>query len=90
MNLELSHRIKKLLEEVGYSAVLICSTEVMPETLESFTDLDAFVEIACPRISTDDQERYRKPILNPEEVMIALGKKRWEEYTKGMNLEEWH
>lgn len=58
--------------------------------MESFTDLEAFVEISCPRISTDDQERYRKPVLNPEEVMIALGKKRWEDYTKGMTLEEWH
>jgi 2-(3-amino-3-carboxypropyl)histidine synthase len=63
---------------------------VIPETLESFTDLDAYVEISCPRISTDDQERYRKPMLNPEEVMIALGKKSWDEYTKGMTLEEWH
>jgi 2-(3-amino-3-carboxypropyl)histidine synthase len=90
MNLVLSRRIKKLLEEGGYSVVFLCSTEVIPETLESFTDLDAYVEISCPRISTDDQERYRKPILNPEEVMIALGKKKWEEYTNGMNLEEWH
>jgi hypothetical protein len=29
-------------------------------------------------------------MLNPEEVMIALGKKSWDEYTKGMTLEEWH
>jgi 2-(3-amino-3-carboxypropyl)histidine synthase len=90
MNISLARRIRKLLEQNGYSAILLCTTEVIPETLESFTDLDAFVEISCPRISTDDQERYRKPILNPEEVMIALGKKRWEDYTKGMTLEEWH
>ena len=90
MNISLARRLKALLEEKGYSTILICATEVIPETLESFTDLDAYVEISCPRISTDDQERYRKPILNPEEVMIALGKKSWEDYTKGMTLEEWH
>jgi len=90
MNVSLACRIRELLEQNGYSAVLLCATEVIPETLESFTDLDAYVEISCPRISTDDQERYRKPVLNPEEVMIALGKKRWEDYTKGMTLEEWH
>lgn len=90
MNISLARRIRELLEQNGYSAILLCTTEVIPETLESFTDLDAFVEISCPRISTDDQERYRKPILNPEEVMIALGKKRWEDYAKGMTLEEWH
>ena len=90
MNIALARRIKQLLEEHNYSAVLLCTSEVIPESLGSFTDLDAFVEISCPRISTDDQERYRKPILNPEEVMIAIGKKQWEDYTKGMTLEEWH
>jgi 2-(3-amino-3-carboxypropyl)histidine synthase len=90
MNTSVAHRIKDLLEQNGYSAILLCATEVIPETLESFTDLEAFVEISCPRISTDDQERYHRPILNPEEVMIALGKKRWEDYTQGMTLEEWH
>jgi 2-(3-amino-3-carboxypropyl)histidine synthase len=90
MNISVARRLKQLLEENGYSAILICAAEVIPETLGSFTDLDAYVEISCPRISTDDQERYRKPILNPEEVMIVLGKKSWEDYTKGMALEEWH
>jgi 2-(3-amino-3-carboxypropyl)histidine synthase len=90
MNISLSLRVKELLEAKDYSVVILCATEVIPETLESFTDLDAYVEISCPRISTDDQERYRKPLLNPEEVMIALGKKRWEDYTKGMSLEDWH
>ena len=90
MNISLSRRIKQLLQENGYLAALVCAVEITPETLSSFTDLDAYVEISCPRISTDDQERYRKPILNPEELMIALGKKRWEDYTKEMTLETWH
>ena len=90
MNISLARRLKELLEANGQSTILICATEVIPETLESFTDLEAYVEISCPRISTDDQERYRKPMLNPEETMIALGKKSWEDYTKGMTLEEWH
>ncbi|HUK50244.1 MAG TPA: diphthamide biosynthesis enzyme Dph2, partial [Terriglobales bacterium] len=90
MNITLARRLKQLLKANNQQAILISASEVIPETLESFTDLDAYVEISCPRISTDDQERYRKPILNPEEVMIALGKKSWEDYTKGMTLEEWH
>jgi 2-(3-amino-3-carboxypropyl)histidine synthase len=90
MNIALARRIKQLLEENDKTAILICATEVIPETLESFTDLESYVEVSCPRISTDDQERYRKPVLNPEEVMVALGKKSWEDYTKGMTLEEWH
>ena len=90
MNIALARRLKDLLEGNGQLTILISASEVIPESLESFTDLEAYVEISCPRISTDDQERYRKPILNPEEVMIALGKKDWDNYTKGMTLEEWH
>jgi len=90
MNISVARRLKQLLKENGYKPQLICATEVIPEALESFTDVEACVEISCPRISTDDQDRYTKPILNPEEVMIAIGKKSWEDYTKGMTLEIWH
>ncbi len=90
MNLALARRLKQLLEGSGREAVIICAMEVTPESLDSFVDLDAYVEIACPRISIDDRERYRKPILNPEEVMIALGKKQWEDYGKGDTFETYH
>jgi 2-(3-amino-3-carboxypropyl)histidine synthase len=90
MNIALARRLRQLLKANGKSPIMLCASEVIPETLDSFTDLEAYVEVSCPRISTDDQERYRKPILNPEELMIAIGKKSWEDYTKGMTLEEWH
>jgi len=90
MNISLARRLKQILKENRYDPQLICVTEVIPEALDSFTDLEAYVEISCPRISTDDQDRYTKPILNPEELMIVLGKKTWEEYTGGMTLESWH
>jgi 2-(3-amino-3-carboxypropyl)histidine synthase len=90
MNIALARRLKQLLNENGKAAILVCATEIIPEALDSFTDLEAYVEVSCPRISTDDQERYRKPILNPEELMVAIGKKSWEDYTNGMTLEEWH
>jgi 2-(3-amino-3-carboxypropyl)histidine synthase len=80
MNLALARRLRQLLEDSGKETILLSASEIVPENLESFVDLEAFVEIGCPRISIDDRQRYRKPILNPEEVMIALGKKAWDEY----------
>jgi len=80
MNLALAGRLKALLEENGKSCTLIASLELVPESLESFTDLDGFVEVACPRISIDDRGRYHKPVVNPDEAMIAMGKKSWEDY----------
>ena len=80
MNLALAGRLKTLLEENGKSCTLMASLELVPESLESFTDLDGFVEVACPRISIDDRGRYHKPVVNPDEALIAIDKKSWEDY----------
>jgi 2-(3-amino-3-carboxypropyl)histidine synthase len=82
MNVHLARKLKSLLEESGKTCTLVASTELVPESIESFTDLEAFVEVACPRISIDDRRRYHKPLVNPEEALIAIGKKSWEDYGK--------
>lgn len=82
INLTLARRLKTLLEESGKVCTLIASSELIPESIESFTDLEGFVEIACPRIAIDDRSRYHKPVVNPDEALIAIGKKSWEEYGK--------
>ena len=35
-------------------------------------NIDCFVITACPRIALDDYLVYGKPVLNPEELKIAL------------------
>jgi len=82
MNLAVARKLKTLLEENGKTCILIASLELIPESIESFTDLDGFVEVACPRISVDDRSRYRKPVVNPDEALIAIGRKSWEDYGK--------
>jgi len=82
MNLALARKLKTMLEENGKTCILIPSLELIPESVESFTDLDGFVEVACPRISVDDRSRYHKPVLNPDETLIAIGRKSWEDYGK--------
>ena len=74
--------MKTLLEQNGKNCTLIASSELIPESIESFTDLDGIVETACPRVAIDDRSRYHKPVVNPEEALIAIGKRSWEEYGK--------
>jgi 2-(3-amino-3-carboxypropyl)histidine synthase len=81
-NLALARRLRALLEESGKRCTLIASSELIPESIESFTDLDGIVETACPRVAIDDRSRYHKPVVTPEEAMIAIGKRSWEEYGK--------
>nr|NVI71044.1 putative diphthamide biosynthesis protein 1 [Cucujiformia] len=45
--------LRKTLEEKGKKAVVILLSEIFPKKLELFDQLDAFVQIACPRLSID-------------------------------------
>ena len=53
-------------------AYLITMDEVTPDRLLNFK-LDAFVNTGCPRITTDDGPRFKKPMLTPGEYRIAIG-----------------
>jgi 2-(3-amino-3-carboxypropyl)histidine synthase len=73
---------KLLLEkfrEAGQNAIVITMNELTPDKLMNFYNIDAFVELACPRIATDDFAKYRKPILTFREALVALGIKTWDE-----------
>jgi 2-(3-amino-3-carboxypropyl)histidine synthase len=60
----------------SFDVQLIFMDEITNERLIHF-DLDAFVNTACPRVAIDG--RYDKPMLNPTEFEIIIGKRRWEE-----------
>ncbi len=72
--------MRKILEERGYECALLALREIDPIALENFSDIEGYVSTACPRVALDDQDRFRRPVLNPEEAMIAVGVKRWEDY----------
>ena len=71
--------IQRQLEEKGKKAVIIYSDEVVPAKLMDFTDVEAFVDTACPRLALDDPERFQKPIVTRDEIMVAIGAWTWEE-----------
>ncbi len=72
-------QIQKQLEEKGKRAVLFYADEIVPEKLLDFADIDVFVDTACPRLALDDPERFRKPIVTRDEIMVAVGAWTWEE-----------
>jgi 2-(3-amino-3-carboxypropyl)histidine synthase len=59
--------------------ILISMSEITPEKIMNFYNVDAFVELACPRIAIDDYSRYEKPLLTFREALVAIGEKSWEE-----------
>lgn len=57
--------------------VLILLSEIYPNKLQLFKGVDAFVQVACPRLSIDWGKAFDKPLLNPYEIAVALGDTKW-------------
>ncbi len=60
---EQSIKIKDKLESLGKRAQLIALREVTSDRLNAMTDIEAFVQTGCPRISVDGYT-FSKPVLS--------------------------
>ena len=78
-NPQIALSILKQVEEVGKKAVILYADEIVPQKLLDFTDIDVFVDTACPRLALDDPERFPKPIITRDEIMVAIGAWTWEQ-----------
>ncbi len=77
-NPQMALSILKQIEEVGKKAVILYADEIVPQKLLDFTDIDVFVDTACPRLALDDPERFPKPIITRDEILVAIGAWTWE------------
>ena len=62
------------LKEIGKAPHLITMSEITPDKIMNFYNLDAFVVLACPRIPIDDFAKYPKPMITFREAMVVIGK----------------
>jgi len=69
--------LRKRLEELSKDAVVILLSEIFPKKLDLFSHLDAFVQIACPRLSIDWGLAFSKPFLTSYEMSVTLGDVKW-------------
>ena len=78
--LQLAYSLKQMLDTVQKKSVLLAMEAFSPVFLQGFSFVDCYVSTACPRIAIDDYMQYKKPIITPIELEIALGKRSWGEY----------
>jgi len=78
--LKLAERIQKMVEEKEKKGFIIALDNFSPQVLEGFLEVDCYISTACPRIAIDDYHMYKKPILTPVELEIALGLRNWDSY----------
>ncbi|XP_046992693.1 2-(3-amino-3-carboxypropyl)histidine synthase subunit 1 [Schistocerca americana] len=69
----LQERISLMKKE---STVVLLS-EIFPDKLKMFPDVEAWIQIACPRLSIDWGYAFTQPLLTPFEAAVALGSVHW-------------
>ena len=80
-------KIKKELEEVGKEVQLFALTDITNERLRNLKGIDAFIQVACPRISTDNQ--FDKPVLSTPQANALLKVLRKEDVGEYLEIQHW-
>lgn len=80
--------IKNLLKQRGKEVLHIALSEIFPGKLALMADVEAWVQVACPRLSIDWGYAFERPLLSPYEALVALGAREasWMEEEKGTEL----
>lgn len=71
-NLATVENLETKLKASGRTVVKIILSEIFPQKLAMFDDIDAFVQVACPRLSIDWGYAFNKPLLTPYETNVML------------------
>eukprot|EP00668_Euglena_longa_P012021 GGOE01014445.1.p1 GENE.GGOE01014445.1~~GGOE01014445.1.p1 ORF type:complete len:402 (-),score=116.54 GGOE01014445.1:237-1442(-) len=72
-------RLQRLLTEARREFLVVLLSEVFPQKLQQMEDVDAWVQVACPRLSIDWGYAFPKPLLTPYEAEVCLGVTGWAE-----------
>ena len=80
-------KIKKELEDEGKKVQLFALTDITNERLKNFKGIDAFIQVACPRISIDNQ--FDKPLLSTPQANALLKILRNESIEEYLEIPHW-
>lgn len=66
-------RLEEKMKSKGFDYTVVLMSEINPYRVSLFEDsVDAWIQIACPRLSIDWGDAFAKPLLTPFEAEIAL------------------
>ena len=80
-------KLKQELESAGKTVHLIALTDITNERLRNLKDIDAFIQVACPRISTDN--KFDKPVLSTPQATALLNVLRKENVQNYFQIKHW-
>ncbi|KAF0030007.1 hypothetical protein F2P81_016738 [Scophthalmus maximus] len=71
--------LESRLQSLGKCFTRVLLSEIFPSKLDLMSDVDAWVQIACPRLSIDWGTAFSKPLLSPYEAAVALQEVGWKD-----------
>lgn len=80
-------KFKRELEKEGKMVQLFALTDITNERLKNLKGVDAFIQVACPRISTDNQ--FDKPVLSTPQANALLKLLRNESIEDYLQIPHW-
>ena len=80
-------KFKRELEKEGKMVQLFALTDITNERLKNLKGIDAFIQVACPRISTDNQ--FDKPVLSTPQANALLKLLRNESIEGYLQIPHW-
>jgi 2-(3-amino-3-carboxypropyl)histidine synthase len=80
-------KFKRELEKEGKTVQLFALTDITNERLRNLRGIDAFIQVACPRISTDNQ--FDKPVLSTPQANALLKILRNENMDDYLQIPHW-
>jgi len=70
--------IRSLLHQHGKRSIVVLLSEIFPAKLDMFPQVDAWVQVACPRLSVDWGHMFTTPLLNSHELEVCLSSVEWD------------
>ena len=79
--------LKKTLEKLGKKVRLIALTEITDERIQIFKRIDAFIQVACPRIAIDNH--FKRPMLSVPQALALIKLLKKEPIEDFLRVQHW-
>ena len=78
--------LEERLKRANRNVITLLLSEIFPQKLALMSEVDAWIQIACPRLSIDWGLAFEKPLLTPYEAAVALDAIEWQKQNYPMDF----